>query len=114
MYVLDTKWPSLELINGIDLSTFKLAICEDKKSSMVIEWLFELQFSIVIFDFKFSFDQPESKSTKYILHHWAAEDSHMTSDSQDLVSLCLVAYESPKWVSERICSQVMIKPTPPH
>jgi ubiquinone/menaquinone biosynthesis C-methylase UbiE len=36
----------------------------------------------------------------------------MTSDSQDLVSLCLVAHESPKWVSERIFSEAyrILKP----
>ncbi len=32
----------------------------------------------------------------------AAEDSRVASDSQDLVSLCLVAHESPAWVSESI------------
>lgn len=35
MYMLDSKWPSLESITGVDLSTYKLAIAEEKKASMV-------------------------------------------------------------------------------
>lgn len=37
MYMLDSKWPSLEAVTGIDLSTYKLAVCEEKKSEMVRE-----------------------------------------------------------------------------
>ena len=35
MYMLDSMWPSLEKVIGVDLSTFKLAVCEEKKSMMV-------------------------------------------------------------------------------
>jgi hypothetical protein len=35
MYMLDSKWPSLEKIQGIDMSIFKLSVCEDKKKLMV-------------------------------------------------------------------------------
>ena len=35
MYMLDSKWPSIEKVTGIDLSTFKLAECQEKKSMMV-------------------------------------------------------------------------------
>ena len=35
MYMLDSKWPSIEKVTGIDLSTFKLAVCQEKKSMMV-------------------------------------------------------------------------------
>jgi hypothetical protein len=35
MYMLDSKWPSIEKVTGIDLSTFKLAIAEEKKTMMV-------------------------------------------------------------------------------
>ena len=44
------------------------------------------------------FDKPESKSSKYTLIHAPAESSPLGSNTQDLVSLCLVAHESPKWV----------------
>ena len=37
MYMLDSKWPSIEKVTGIDLSTFKLAVCQEKKSMMVRE-----------------------------------------------------------------------------
>jgi len=89
MYMLDSKWPTLEKIQGVDLSTYKLAVCEDKKNLM-----------------------PESKSSKYILHHGAAESSPVESGTQDLVSLCLVAHESPKWVSESIFAEAyrILKP----
>jgi hypothetical protein len=39
MYMLDSKWPSIEKVNGIDLSTYKLAVCEEKKDMMVSELL---------------------------------------------------------------------------
>jgi hypothetical protein len=40
MYMLDSKWPSIEKVTGIDLSTFKLAVCQEKKSMMVREcWM---------------------------------------------------------------------------
>ena len=35
MYMLDSKFPTLEKIVGVDLSTYKLAVCDDKKSLMV-------------------------------------------------------------------------------
>lgn len=87
--MLDSKWPSIEEVHGIDMSIFKLAICEDKKKLM-----------------------PESKSTKYVLHHGPAEASPLQDNSQDLVSLCLVAHESPKWVSESIFAEAnrILKP----
>jgi hypothetical protein len=40
MYMLDEKWPSLQRVTGVDLSTFKLAVCEEKKADMVrTHWL---------------------------------------------------------------------------
>jgi ubiquinone/menaquinone biosynthesis C-methylase UbiE len=89
MYMLDSKWPSLESIQGVDLSTYKLAIAEDKKTMM-----------------------SSSKSNKYNLFHGAAEDTGIESSSQDLVSMCLVAHESPKWVSESIFNEAyrILKP----
>lgn len=35
MYMLDSKWPTIEQVTGVDLSTYKLAVCEDKKTMMV-------------------------------------------------------------------------------
>ena len=35
MYMLDSKWPSIEAVTGVDLSTYKLAVCEEKKKMMV-------------------------------------------------------------------------------
>ena len=89
MYMLDDKFPSLEEVNGIDLSTYKLAIAEKKKESL-----------------------PESKANKYKIYHGAAEDSKIESNSQDLASLCLVAHESPKWVSKAIFDEAfrILKP----
>jgi len=89
MYMLDSKWPSLEEINGVDLSTYKLAVCEEKKALM-----------------------PASKSSKYILHHGPAESTPVASGTQDIVSLCLVAHESPKWVSESMFAEAfrILKP----
>ena len=46
--------------------------------------------------------QPEDQKNRYTLVHGAAESSPLPSGSQDLVSLCLVAHESPKAVSEGI------------
>lgn len=79
MYMLDSKWPSIEKVTGIDLSTFKLAVCEEKKKEM-----------------------PVTKAEKYQLLHAPAESTPVASDSQDFVSLCLVAHESPAWVSKSI------------
>lgn len=39
MYMLDSKWPSIQKVTGIDLSTFKLAVCEEKKSMMVCTYV---------------------------------------------------------------------------
>lgn len=77
MYMLDSKFKSLEKITGVDLSTFKLAVCEDKKDIM-----------------------PDAKAGKYNLYQAPAEESKVDSATQDLVSLCLVAHESPEWVSK--------------
>ena len=79
MYMLDSKWPSIEKVTGVDLSTYKLAVCMEKKTMM-----------------------PAAKSDKYNVVHGYAESSPVASSTQDLVSLCLVAHESPKWVSEAI------------
>lgn len=35
MYMLDSKWPSIEQVHGIDMSIYKLAVCEEKKNIMV-------------------------------------------------------------------------------
>lgn len=35
MYMLDSKWPSIDQVTGVDLSTYKLAVCEEKKKMMV-------------------------------------------------------------------------------
>jgi len=89
MYMLDSKWPSIDQVTGVDLSTFKLAVCEEKKKMM-----------------------PETKASKYNIFHGPAESTHIESNSQDLVSLCLVAHESPKWVSESIFAEAfrILKP----
>lgn len=79
MYMLSDKWPSLQHITGVDLSTFKLAICSEKKKEMA-----------------------QDKSAKYSLVHGPAETTAVASGSQDLVSLCLVAHESPAWVTHAI------------
>ena len=79
MYMLDSKWPSIQHVTGVDLSTYKLAVCMEKKTMM-----------------------PAAKSDKYNVVHGYAESSPVASGTQDLVSLCLVAHESPKWVSESI------------
>lgn len=89
MYMLDSKFPTLEKITGVDLSTFKLAVCEEKKSLM-----------------------PPAKSAKYTIFHEPAENTHIDSNTQDLVSLCLVAHESPKQVSINIFQEAyrILKP----
>lgn len=89
MYMLDSKFKNLDAITGVDLSTYKLAICEDKKDIM-----------------------PEAKASKYDLYMAEAENSRVDSASQDLVSLCLVAHESPEWVSKNIFKEAfrILKP----
>lgn len=89
MYMLDSKFKSLDKITGVDLSTFKLAVCEDKKDIM-----------------------PEGKASKYNLYMAEAENSKVDSATQDLVSLCLVAHESPEWVSKNIFKEAfrILKP----
>jgi ubiquinone/menaquinone biosynthesis C-methylase UbiE len=89
MYMLDSKFPSLEYVQGVDMSTFKLAVCEDKKSMM-----------------------PEAKGSKYEIRHEAAEKTIIPSGTQDLASLCLVAHESPRWVSKAIFDEAyrILKP----
>jgi hypothetical protein len=42
MYMLDGKWPSLEKVTGVDLSTYKLAIAENKKKEMVRSKLYHV------------------------------------------------------------------------
>lgn len=49
--------------------------------------------------------QPSSKSSKYTVRHEAAESTSISDSTQDLVSLCLVAHESPKWVSKNIFAE---------
>lgn len=39
------------------------------------------------------------------MRHEAAEATTVSAASQDLASLCLVAHESPQWVSERIFAE---------
>jgi ubiquinone/menaquinone biosynthesis C-methylase UbiE len=89
MYMLDSKFPTIESVTGVDLSTYKLAVCQEKKSMM-----------------------PESKGNKYNIFHAPAEASPVSTDSQDLVSLCLVAHESPVWVSKSIFKEAyrILKP----
>lgn len=89
MYMLDSKFPSMEHIQGVDLSTFKLAVCEDKKTMM-----------------------PPTKGSKYSIRQEAAEATTIASESQDLASLCLVAHESPRAVSKAIFDEAyrILKP----
>jgi ubiquinone/menaquinone biosynthesis C-methylase UbiE len=82
MYMLDSKWDSIEAVTGVDLSTYKLAICEEKKSLM-----------------------PASKAQKYKVIHEPAEKTSIPDASQDMASLCLVAHESPRWVSMEIFAE---------
>jgi ubiquinone/menaquinone biosynthesis C-methylase UbiE len=89
MYMLDSKFPSLETVTGVDLSTYKLAVCEDKKSMMA-----------------------KAKSDKYNIYQAPAEETGIESNSQDLASLCLVAHESPRWVTKSIFDEAyrILKP----
>lgn len=89
MYMLDSKFPSLTKVQGVDLSTYKLAVCEEKRGMM-----------------------SSMKSDKYEVRHEAAEATTVASESQDLVSLCLVAHESPRWVSKAIFAEAfrILKP----
>jgi ubiquinone/menaquinone biosynthesis C-methylase UbiE len=89
MYMLTDKWPSIESVTGVDMSTFKLAISDEKKSEMAPE-----------------------KAAKYTLVHGPAETTSVASGSQDLVSLCLVAHESPAWVTKSIFAEAyrILKP----
>jgi len=89
MFMLDAKWPSIEKVTGVDLSIYKLAICSEKKDSM-----------------------PTAKAEKYNIMHGPAEKTILENNTQDLVSLCLVAHESPKWVSESIFAEAfrILKP----
>jgi ubiquinone/menaquinone biosynthesis C-methylase UbiE len=89
MYMLTDKWSSIETVTGVDMSPYKLAICEEKKSEMTAQ-----------------------KAATYNLFHGAAETTGIPSESQDLVSLCLVAHESPAWVSKAIFAEAyrILKP----
>jgi len=89
MYMLDSKWPSLKMVTGVDLSTYKLACCEGKKAMMA-----------------------PAKAAKYNVYHGCAESTGVESGSQNLASLCLVAHESPRWVSKAIFAEAyrMLKP----
>jgi ubiquinone/menaquinone biosynthesis C-methylase UbiE len=89
MYMLDSKFPSLEKVTGVDLSTFKLAVCDDKKDMM-----------------------PAKKAEKFNLYKAPAEASQVKANSQDLVSLCLVAHESPEQVTKNIFTEAyrILKP----
>lgn len=104
MYMLDSKWPSLQQVVGVDLSTYKLSICEEKKAFMVrcdpisFKHLFESIFCL-------SCSQPRLKANKYKLRHEAAEGTSQPDNSQDLVTFCLVAHESPKNVSKAIFAE---------
>lgn len=91
MYMLDSKFPSLEKITGVDLSTYKLAICEDKRMTL---------------------PNSEGGQSKYNLYQAAAEDTKLDNESQDLASLCLVAHESPRWVTKAIFDEAyrVLKP----
>ena len=44
----------------------------------------------------------DAKAGKYNLYQAPAEESKVDSATQDLVSLCLVAHESPEWVSKNM------------
>jgi ubiquinone/menaquinone biosynthesis C-methylase UbiE len=104
MYMLDAKFPTIEHITGIDLSTFKLAVCEEKRAAMVscpIVCLLK-PLSLTHHYVHLTSIQPESRGSKYTLIHGPAESTPVEAGTQDLVSLCLVAHESPKWVSESI------------
>merc|ERR1719498_798369 len=54
----------------------------------------------------------KEKSDKYNIYQAAAEDTGIPSNSQDLASLCLVAHESPRWVSKAIFNEAyrILKP----
>jgi len=89
MYMLDSKFPTIEKVQGVDLSTYKLAVCQDKKEMM-----------------------PSSKGDKFEVRHEPAEHTTVASNSQDLASLCLVAHESPRKVSKEIFAEAyrILKP----
>lgn len=89
MYMLSDKWSSIKQVTGVDMSTFKLAISEEKRSEFAPE-----------------------KACIYNLVHGPAESTAIESGTQDLVSLCLVAHESPAWVSKAIFKEAyrILKP----
>jgi hypothetical protein len=58
MYMLDSTFPSVKHVQGVDLSTYKLAVCEDKKGLM-----------------------PSSKRDKYEIRHEPAESTTIASSS---------------------------------
>jgi len=89
MYMLDSKFPSIKSVTGVDLSTYKLAVCAEKMKEMTPE-----------------------RASKYTIRHEAAEQTTIPSDSQDLACLCLVAHESPKWVTMSIFKEAyrILKP----
>merc|ERR1719446_939684 len=55
---------------------------------------------------------PSSKGDKYVVRHEPAEQTTIQSGTQDLASLCLVAHESPRWVSKAIFDEAyrILKP----
>lgn len=88
MYMLESRFPSLESMTGVDLSTYKLAVCENKRRNEV------------------------PNGDKYKLFHAPAESSPVASNSQDIACLCLVAHESPEWVTQSIFKEAhrILKP----
>eukprot|EP00981_Chlorochromonas_danica_P004296 scaffold865_cov160-Ochromonas_danica.AAC.15 len=103
MYMLDSKWPSLQRVVGVDLSTFKLSVCEEKKAFMVR--LDHTPLIIRSTQSSVCIPQPSLKASKYQLRHEAAEGTSQPDNSQDLVTFCLVAHESPKDVSKAIFAE---------
>lgn len=60
MYMLDSKWPSIEKVTGIDLSTFKLAVCQEKKAMMVTTFVMNFFDMLLQEDIRFVFSFPPS------------------------------------------------------
>eukprot|EP00612_Vaucheria_litorea_P002044 CAMPEP_0171458132 /NCGR_PEP_ID=MMETSP0945-20130129/3935_1 /TAXON_ID=109269 /ORGANISM="Vaucheria litorea, Strain CCMP2940" /LENGTH=336 /DNA_ID=CAMNT_0011983883 /DNA_START=191 /DNA_END=1201 /DNA_ORIENTATION=- len=78
LFMVQSMWPEAQL-TGIDLSTFKLAIAQNKLQS-----------------------KPFHVREKVTLVHGKAEDTSLPPNSFEFATICLVNHESPKWVSEAI------------
>ena len=109
MYMLDSKWPSIEKVTGVDLSTFKLAVCEDKKSMMVRTFIIYLYLINISFQHLIARQQEQQVPCVPLARrgHWAAErisgprlavSGSLRASSQKLSASCVRADLSLYWI----------------